>query len=187
MQCLYRPSFGILSRYSAAQKSATLGLFRKFSNTGARLYGEDHTPLVNILARKASSPAIDIIGIDTFTLSDGEKIQGPIIILNGTVFEWNVPYGKKNDAKPFDTWVPEMFKLFEVVSPKPEILVLGTGDDLVPLPESLRQYLFKQGVQIEIQNTRSACQTYNVLLDEERAVSAALLPRLRSVKLDKKL
>ncbi|KAK9761959.1 hypothetical protein K7432_012734 [Basidiobolus ranarum] len=189
MQCLFRSSISVatkISPYNTVQSLAPICLARKFSNTGIRQYGEDYNPLVNILSRKSSAPSIDVIGIDKFTLSDGEKIEGPIIILNGSVFEWSVPYGKGQDSKPFSEWTPEMFKLFEVVSPKPEILVLGTGDDLIPLPEKLRQYLFKQGIQIEIQNTRSACQTYNVLLDEDRAVSTALIPRLRSVKDDNK-
>lgn len=56
-----------------------------------------------------------------------------------------------------------------------EILLVGTGRDLRPLPRELREALKALGVVAEPMSTGAAVRTYNVLLAEERAVAAALL------------
>ncbi|KXS11366.1 hypothetical protein M427DRAFT_60778 [Gonapodya prolifera JEL478] len=76
----------------------------------------------------------------------------------------------------FDGWSTDAFKVFEVLEHTPEILVFGTGAQFVPLPTVLRRYLHSLGIQCEVQKTRTASSTYNVLLSEGRVVAAALLP-----------
>lgn len=57
-----------------------------------------------------------------------------------------------------------------------EILVLGTGKTVVPLPPSLRDYLHDLGIQVDPMSTRNAAATFNLLAEENRRVAAALLP-----------
>lgn len=57
-----------------------------------------------------------------------------------------------------------------------DVVFLGTGPTLVPLPEALRWTLAAAGLRIEVMATGAAVRTYNVLLAEDRAVAAALLP-----------
>lgn len=55
-----------------------------------------------------------------------------------------------------------------------EVLLVGTGETLVPLPLALRQELRALGISADSMSTGAAVRTYNVLLAEERAVAACL-------------
>jgi len=56
-----------------------------------------------------------------------------------------------------------------------DLLILGTGADLVPLPAALRAKLRAAGVGCESMSTGAAVRTYNLLVDENRSVAALLL------------
>jgi uncharacterized protein len=56
-----------------------------------------------------------------------------------------------------------------------EILLLGCGPRLTPIPARLRQELRAAGIIVDVMDTGAACRTYNVLLAEERRVAAALI------------
>ena len=56
-----------------------------------------------------------------------------------------------------------------------EILLLGTGADHVFPPMRLMAELGREGIALEVMNTRAACRTYSVLVNEARPVAAALL------------
>ncbi len=57
-----------------------------------------------------------------------------------------------------------------------EILLLGCGRRIMPVPPPLRLELRQIGTTIEAMDTGAACRTYDVLLTEGRRVAAALLP-----------
>jgi uncharacterized protein len=56
-----------------------------------------------------------------------------------------------------------------------DLLLVGTGMDLVPLPAPLQRRLREAGLRAEPMATAAAARTYNVLLEENRRVAAALL------------
>ena len=56
-----------------------------------------------------------------------------------------------------------------------EILLLGCGARMTPVPVAVRQALKAAGISLEPMDTGAACRTYNVLLAEDRRVAAALL------------
>jgi uncharacterized protein len=56
-----------------------------------------------------------------------------------------------------------------------EILLLGTGARMAPVPAEIRLALKRAGIVVEAMETGAACRTYNVLVDEDRRVAAALL------------
>lgn len=56
-----------------------------------------------------------------------------------------------------------------------EILLVGTGMDLKPLPAEIRAALREKGISADPMSTGAAVRTYNVLLAEDRAVAAALI------------
>ncbi|TIW66498.1 MAG: hypothetical protein E5V56_06065, partial [Mesorhizobium sp.] len=58
---------------------------------------------------------------------------------------------------------------------KVEIVLVGTGKDLRPLPTALRAALKEAGIAADPMSTGAAVRTYNVLLAEDRAVAAALI------------
>lgn len=57
-----------------------------------------------------------------------------------------------------------------------DVLLVGTGAEMAPVPEAFRARLEAVGIGVEVMGTGSACRTYNVLLGEGRRIGAALLP-----------
>ncbi|KAI0658482.1 DUF498-domain-containing protein [Cubamyces menziesii] len=150
------------TRVSLAARAIHASSIRKFPKDGG---------LSNILAG-GDAPSVEVKAItqNGIQLADGLLLTSASIFLNGKVFMWNVP------QQLWDGWKPEHFEIFETVVPKPEILLLGTGQRVEMLPPALRQHLVKVGVQVDVMSTRNACSTYNLLAEEGRRVAAALLP-----------
>ncbi|MBU1192037.1 MAG: Mth938-like domain-containing protein [Gammaproteobacteria bacterium] len=77
-------------------------------------------------------------------------------------------------------WPPQSIEelapahLFAAAELKPEILILGTGATLRFPHPSLLAALQTQGIGVEVMDTAAACRTYNVLVNEQRRVAAAL-------------
>ncbi|PFH50148.1 hypothetical protein AMATHDRAFT_126025, partial [Amanita thiersii Skay4041] len=127
--------------------------------------------LTNILADDNPPPVlVDSMTDRAIHLQDGRVIVGPCIFLRGEVLKWDVP------ETPWKDWSMDHFKAFEDVEHKPEILIVGTGSRMVPLPPKLREKIRELGIGMDISDTRSACSTYNVLAEEGRPVAAALFP-----------
>ncbi|WP_455478442.1 Mth938-like domain-containing protein [Bartonella sp. B10] len=57
---------------------------------------------------------------------------------------------------------------------KIEILLVGTGIELLRLPENLRRLLREKHISSDTMNTGAAVRTFNVLLAEDRAVASLL-------------
>lgn len=62
-----------------------------------------------------------------------------------------------------------------IIPLKPDVLLIGTGAQLIFLPESLYGELINLGIGVEVMNTGAACRTFNALTAEDRNVIAALL------------
>jgi uncharacterized protein len=60
--------------------------------------------------------------------------------------------------------------------PAVEILLVGCGQRLMPLPLALKTALRERGIGADPMGTGAACRTYNVLMSEGRRVAAALIP-----------
>jgi len=60
------------------------------------------------------------------------------------------------------------------LAPEIDVLLIGQGAEIAPLPARIRARLEEAGIGVEIMSTPSACRTYNVLLAEERRVAALL-------------
>lgn len=57
-----------------------------------------------------------------------------------------------------------------------DVLFIGTGAEIAPLPAGLRAALEAEDLGVEIMASPTAARTYNVLLSEGRRIAAALLP-----------
>lgn len=57
-----------------------------------------------------------------------------------------------------------------------DVLFVGTGPEIGPVPETFRTALEDAGIGIEPMASPTACRTYNVLLSEGRRIGLALLP-----------
>lgn len=58
---------------------------------------------------------------------------------------------------------------------RPEVLVLGTGDRIRFPDPALCATLAGRGIGLEVMDTAAACRTFNILVNEERPVVAALI------------
>ena len=80
-----------------------------------------------------------------------------------------------------DNWTPQAvadLKLadFDTIKQlRPDILLIGTGSDLIFLAPEIYGELINHGIGVEIMNTSAARRTFNALTAESRNVVAALL------------
>ncbi|WP_306028893.1 Mth938-like domain-containing protein [Stappia sp. MMSF_3263] len=82
-------------------------------------------------------------------------------------------YGfQATSASELDTAALE--KVFEEAADI-EVLLVGTGEGLVPLKRELREAVRAAAIMADPMSTGAAVRTYNVLLSEDRAVAAVLL------------
>ena len=109
---------------------------------------------------------IDAYGNGGFRFADMSH-RGSILCLPSGIYGW-MP-----EAAPrlSETDLTKLLEETEAV----EILLVGTGKDLVPLSPKLRALLREHGISADAMSTGAAVRTYNVLLAEDRAVAAALV------------
>ncbi|KAL0576175.1 hypothetical protein V5O48_005816 [Marasmius crinis-equi] len=144
---------------------------RSFHTNSIRRSGPRKEPFVNILEGDIPPPVqVQSITPNGIQLTDGLILPSSTVFLEGKVYLWDVPMSF------WEGWQKEHFDVFEVVAPRPEILILGTGKTSVQPPPFVREYLNGLGIQLDVMDTRNACSTYNLLSEEGRRVAAALLP-----------
>lgn len=96
-----------------------------------------------------------------------EKVTGSVILFPESIYSWNV--------KSIADITPESFARVIEKADDVEILILGMGTRLTPVPMAWRQALKPHGIVIEPMDTGAACRTYNVLVAEARRVAAAMI------------
>jgi len=72
----------------------------------------------------------------------------------------------------------DLWGIFDVVVPKPELLVLGTGARSIPVSPQAQARLHNLGIRIDSMDTNNAASSYNLLATERpgQIIAAALLP-----------
>ncbi|KAF7190501.1 NADH dehydrogenase [ubiquinone] 1 alpha subcomplex assembly factor 3 [Pseudocercospora fuligena] len=68
--------------------------------------------------------------------------------------------------------------ILDLVWPKPDLLILGTGEKMIPLAPETRKNINELGIRIEVQDTRNAAAQFNMLATERgtQQIAAALVP-----------
>jgi len=122
----------------------------------------DVTPLI-----PAGRQIIEDYGPGGFKVS-GIQFDGPVLVLPERSQAWEVEGFGALSERSFDVVI--------AAEPRPELLLVGSGQRIQLMPSRLRQAVRAHGVVIEVMDTGAACRTYNVLLGEGRRVAAALLP-----------
>ena len=59
--------------------------------------------------------------------------------------------------------------------PPVDVVLLGCGGRMTLIPSAIRAAWKERGLAVDIMDTGAACRTFNVLVAEERRVSAALI------------
>lgn len=109
---------------------------------------------------------IDAYGAGGFRFADMSH-KGSLLFLPSGVKAWSVVDG--------DPWASPQFADVFAEHDAIELLLIGTGVNLRPLPESVRWRFRDLGIGVEPMATPPAARTYNILLQEGRKVAAALI------------
>lgn len=122
-----------------------------------------------IVIREAHFPGrapIEAYGNGGFRFADMSH-RGSILCLPSGIYGWEPTDHDALTAADFEKVLKE--------SGAVQILLVGTGKELRPLPKPLREALREKSISSDPMSTGAAVRTYNVLLAEDRAVAAALI------------
>jgi uncharacterized protein len=108
---------------------------------------------------------IDAYGTDGFMLGE-KRIADDLLI-----------YKNQSLALHFDfnNLSADSFDVIWALSPKPDLLLFGTGATHQFIAPSIRQIFKSRQIPLETMDTGAACRTYNILLAESRQVAALLI------------
>lgn len=110
--------------------------------------------------------AIDAYGNGGFRFAEMSH-RGSIMCLPSGIHGWSAQDADALGVDDFKRPIEEADAI--------DILLVGTGRNIRPLPGALRARLKEAGLVVETMATGAAVRTFNVLLAEERAVAAALI------------
>ena len=110
--------------------------------------------------------AIDAYGDGGFRFAEMSH-RGSLLCLPSGMYAWEI-------ERPEDITLHSLSRVLEHAD-EIDVLLLGTGADIAGIDPEIRNALREKGVIVEAVGTGSAVRTYNVLLGEKRAVSAALI------------
>ena len=122
-----------------------------------------------IIIREAHFPGrapIDAYGDGGFRFADMSH-RGSILCLPSGIHGWEPGDPAAFTVADFAAAIAEAGEI--------DILLVGCGTDLRPLPATLRAALREAGIRADPMSTGAAVRTYNVLLAEDRLVAAALV------------
>jgi uncharacterized protein len=97
----------------------------------------------------------------------GMSHRGSLLCLPSGIHGWKAPPAADLDEESLAMVFAEAGAI--------EVLLIGTGQEIVPLAEALRRRCQAEKIVAEAMSTGAAVRTFNVLLAEERAVAAALI------------
>lgn len=136
--------------------------------------------------------AVDSVFDDGFLLNNGQEIHGDgVFLLNNDVFRWKALIQGSGDevtrelegatAKARRTGVlelnDEVWGVLDVVYPKPDLLIIGTGHRTLLLHPNSRKWIQGMGINLDVMDTQHAAAQYNLLATERPGtqVAAALM------------
>jgi uncharacterized protein len=117
-------------------------------------------------ARFPGRAPIEAYGNGGFRFADMSH-RGSILVLPSAIEAWPV-------AAPAEI-TPESFARLIKEAASIDILLVGTGMDMVPLAAETRRALEAANLYPDLMSTGAAVRTFNVLLSEQRQVAAALV------------
>ena len=110
--------------------------------------------------------AIDAYGDGGFRFADMSH-RGSILALPSGIRAWQVTTA----AELTEEALAPVFQEGDAL----QLLLLGTGVNLAPVPQALRWRFREARIGLEVMQTGAAARTFNVLVAENRKVGAALI------------
>ncbi|KAG6019752.1 hypothetical protein E4U19_005234 [Claviceps sp. Clav32 group G5] len=130
------------------------------------------------------STSVDVCMHDGFGLNSGITIKDGdgALLVNGEAFSWRPWIAMEsleltNKKGQFDLPL-EAFGLFDILWPRPDLLILGVGKRNLPLSPETRMHIAQLGMRVEVLDTRNAASQFNLLATERGTseIAAALIP-----------
>ncbi len=109
---------------------------------------------------------IDAYGNGGFRFADMSH-RGSILCLPSGIHGWKIEEGDALTVEAFERVLAEAAEI--------EVLLVGTGSGIRPLPPGLKQAFRAGSMTSDPMSTGAAVRTFNVMLAESRAVAAALI------------
>ena len=109
---------------------------------------------------------IDAYGNGGFRFADMSH-RGSLLCLPSGVHGWAFSEGDELSLEVLSKVIDDADEI--------EVLLIGTGSEMRPLPPSLKSSLKAHGIACDPMSTGAAVRTYNIMLSESRAVAAALI------------
>lgn len=109
---------------------------------------------------------IDAYGNGGFRFADMSH-RGSILCLPSGIHGWDKDEGTPLTLADLERVLDEAGDI--------EVLLVGTGKDLRPLPADIKAALRERRISSDPMSTGAAVRTFNVMLAESRAVAAALI------------
>jgi len=125
--------------------------------------------MAGIIIRDAHFPGraqLDAYGNGGFRFADMSH-RGSLLCLPSGVYGWEMEEGMPLTVSSLERVIEEAEDI--------EVLLLGTGLQLVLLPPDVKALLRSKRISCDPMSTGAAVRTYNILLSEQRAVAAALI------------
>lgn len=109
---------------------------------------------------------IDAYGRGGFRFADMSH-RGSILALPSGIKAW--------DVAGIAELTPESLAPLVAEAGAVDLVLVGTGRDILPLPEPVRRRLRDASIGVDVMQTGAAARTFNILLGENRKVAAALI------------
>ncbi|KAL2725147.1 NADH dehydrogenase ubiquinone 1 alpha subcomplex assembly factor 3 [Vespula squamosa] len=104
-----------------------------------------------------------------FTLNNGIKMIGPMVLFSKSLLFWNVASAKDINK--------DSLILFKVMEPKLDLLIIGLEEDYeYKFIVNLKKIIKDLNIDSEILPVDQACSVFNFVNLENRYVAAALIP-----------
>lgn len=110
--------------------------------------------------------AVDAYGNGGFRFADMSH-RGSVLMLPSGIYGWDMVEGADLSIDSFARVLAEASEI--------EVLLVGTGLSLRPLPKDLKAAFREAGMSSDPMSTGAAVRTFNILLAEQRAVACALI------------
>jgi len=109
---------------------------------------------------------LDAYGDGGFRFADMSH-RGSLLCVPSGIYGWSLTTPAEFSEEAFQRVFEEQAEI--------EVLLIGTGKNLTPLPSVLKEKFRDAAILADPMSTGAAVRTYNVLLSENRAVATALL------------
>lgn len=140
-----------------------------------------HSGLQNIF-ETSDLPSLSVTKLTArgFHLTDDLVVPGGLVLVGGRALIWDVdppslPAGG-TIVDAWKGWTKERFEVFSSVVPRPEILLFGTGKQVIPAPKEIKDYVSGLGIQLDVMDSVSSSAFHKPTIPRANCLPIAEIP-----------